>query len=66
MLFATVILTLLIVFSINSCRGEPILIPLGDARVIGQLENGNYEVTSAFILEYYKIKKELEELKKDR
>jgi len=35
------------------------LIPIGEAKVIGQLENGNYEVTPAFIFEYWKMKKEL-------
>jgi len=36
------------------------LIPIGEAKVIGMMENGNYEVTKAFIYEYYKMKKELE------
>jgi len=38
---------------------------LGDVRVIQKLPNGNFEVTPAFIYEFWKMKKELDKLKGD-
>lgn len=37
-------------FSAISCKPDPELIPVGEARVVARLPNGNFEVTPAFIL----------------
>jgi hypothetical protein len=37
-------------FSATTCRARVSLIPVGDARVVGRLPSGNFEVTPAFIL----------------
>ena len=51
-LLATLIL-LTLFFSATNCRKpEPVLVPIGDAKVVVQLPNGNWEVTPAFILEF--------------
>ena len=60
-----------LLFSATSCKPKPpVLVPVGDARVVSKLANGNFEVTPAFVLEfkYYKGQAELLtlELKKCR
>ena len=57
MLSALVILIALIAFSQNCAIKRTIIIP--EAQVIQRLENGNYEVNEAFLLEYYRMAKEL-------
>lgn len=57
------ILTLLISFSIYSCKTRTVLVPVGDAKVVQQLENGNYEVTQAFILWVFDLKAQCDMLK---
>ena len=51
------ILIALIAFS-QSCVTKRIEI-IPEAKVIQRLENGNYEVNEAFLLEYYRMAKEL-------
>ena len=48
------ILTLsMLFFSATTCKTKPpVLIPIGDARVVAKLPNGNFEVTPAFIMEF--------------
>jgi len=42
-----------LLFSATSCKTKPpVLIPIGDARVVAKLPNGNFEVTPAFIVEF--------------
>lgn len=58
------ILTLLIVFYlVNGCRTETVLVPVGDAKIVQRLDNGNYEVTSAFIIWVFDLKAECDILK---
>ena len=47
----------------SCCKVDPQLIPVGDARVIQVLDNGNYEVTPAFIIWAFDIKSENDILK---
>ena len=40
-------------FSATTCKTKPpVLIPIGEARVVTKLPNGNFEVTPAFIIEF--------------
>jgi len=40
-------------FSATTCKTKPpVLIPIGEARVVAKLPNGNFEVTPAFIVEF--------------
>lgn len=57
-------LILLISLSIASCReSNVILVPVGDVKVIGELENGNWEVSEGFIQKFYWLQIENENLK---
>ena len=65
------ILISLISLSVSTCKKpEPVLIPIGDARVVQKLPNGNFEVTPAFVKMTwdlaFKVKKLELELKKER
>ena len=51
------ILIALIAYLPNCVTKRTIIIP--EAKVIQRLENGNYEVNEAFLLEYYRMAKEL-------
>jgi len=46
-----------------NCRTEIILIPVDEAKIVQQLENGNYEVTPAFIIWVFDLKVECDTLK---
>lgn len=62
-----VMLILLIsISSLESCKPKPELIPVGEARVIGMLPNGNWEVTPAFLIWVADLKKALEECRKEK
>ena len=58
------LILLISIFALESCRKQVELIPIGEARVVGQLPNGNYEVTPAFLIWVGEMKAELERLKK--
>lgn len=56
---------------VNTCKKpEPVLIPIGDAKVVQKLPNGNFEVTPAFVKVVwglaYKVKRLELELAKER
>ena len=56
-------LTLLILFFLaNSCTPKTEIVLIGEARVVQQLENGNFEVTPAVILEIAKLKGEVKRM----
>lgn len=56
------LLTLL--FSAISCsKPKPQLIAIGDAHVIQKLDNGNWEVTPAFVIKFAEMKWEIDVLK---
>lgn len=58
------ILISLLSLSIGGCKKTEIeLVPVGDARVIQKLENGNFEVTPAFVLKLLELAKEVKQLK---
>ena len=61
-LSALVMLIALIAFSPNCAIKRVEIIP--EAKVIQRLENGNYEVNEAFLLEYYRMAKELKDGKR--
>lgn len=70
LLLATLTLSIAF-FSATSCKPHPaVLVPIGDARVVGLLPSGNYEVTPAFIIEFGAYKGQIKiltlELKKCR
>lgn len=56
-------LILLIFFSIYNCKTKLIPIPIGDSKVIQRLDNGNWEVTPAFILKFNELQSENNMLK---
>ncbi len=61
-----VILILLIsILSLENCKPKVELFPVGDAKVVRQLENGNYEVTPAFLIWVGELRQEVERLKKE-
>jgi len=43
-----------------TCRMRTRLVPIGEARIVQKLPNGNYEVTPAFVWHFYLMKKELD------
>lgn len=56
-------------FSANSCRTKEIVfVPIGDAKVVSKLPNGNFEVTPAFLMKFNEYRSQVElltlELKK--
>ena len=57
------LMLLMLCFWVINCRTEIILIPVGDAKIVQQLENGNYEVTPAFIIWVFDLKAERDTLK---
>lgn len=63
-LYATAILISLILLS-ASCRTKTELVPIGDAVIVRQLPNGNYEVTPAFIQKTFKALERNKQLKKE-
>lgn len=63
------ILILLIALLVSTCsKPVPELIPIGDAKVIAKLENGNFEVTPAFVKTFRElaVKVRLLELKLEK
>lgn len=58
-------LTLLCLFLTNSCVPERQIIIVGEATTVGKLENGNWEVTPLFFVEYRMLKDEVERLTKE-
>ena len=65
-----ILIVSILFFLINCQKPEPLLKPINEARVVQRLENGNFEVTPAFILWAYNMKGQIEllelELKKCR
>jgi len=45
---------------IVACAPKTTTVFLGEARIVGRLENGNYEVTQAWIYERARVEAELE------
>jgi len=59
-----VMLILLISLSIGSCReSKVILVPVGEVKVFGEMENGHWEVSEGFVQKFYWILLENENLK---
>ena len=61
-----VVMTLILligIFTMTSCRKEIELIYVGADRVIGKLDNGNWEVTEELVILYRKYKKFYEDNK---
>jgi len=57
-------LILLISLLIGSCReSRVVLVPVGEVKVFGKMENGHWEVSEGFVQKFYWIQLENENLK---
>ena len=59
-----ILIILISIFVLESCKTRVELVPIGEAKVVGRLENGNWEVTPAFLAWVGELKAEVERLRK--
>lgn len=53
------------ILSLESCKKQVELVPIGEARVVRMLDNGNYEVTPAFLIWVGELRAEIEKLREE-